>query len=69
KIIVGVGFIGWMLLFLVQAVWMANAPGEESGLDEYGCHFDKKTETYYCVTGQLAGRDFSNKEEMLKLVA
>src|ERR1700693_1890111 len=69
KIIVGVGFIGWMLLFLVQAVWMANAPGEEIGLDEYGCHYDKKTETYYCVTGPFAGRGFSSKQEMLRLAA
>ncbi|MBI3605203.1 MAG: hypothetical protein HY202_04150 [Nitrospirae bacterium] len=69
QIIVGVGFVGWMMLLLVQTVWLANAPGEESGLDEYGCHFDKKTETYYCVTGQLAGRKFSSKKEMLKHVA
>jgi len=69
KIIVGVGFIGWILLLLVQTVLLANIPGEESGLDEYGCHLDKKTGTYHCVTGQLAGRDFSNKEEMLKLAA
>ena len=68
-IIVGVGFIGWMLLFLVQTVLLANIPGEESGLDEYGCHFDEKTETYHCITGQLAGRDFSSKKQMLKLAA
>lgn len=69
KIIVGIGFIGWMLLFLVQTVWLANTPGEESGLDEYGCHLDKKTGIYHCVTGQLSGRDFSSKQEMLKLAA
>jgi hypothetical protein len=69
QIIVGVGFIGWMLLLLVHTVLLANVPGEESGLDEYGCHFDKKTEIYHCVTGQLAGRDFPSKKEMLKLAA
>ncbi len=69
KIIVGVGFIGWMLLLLVQTVLLTNIPGEESGLDEYGCHLDKKTGIYHCVAGQLAGRDFSSKKEMLKLAA
>ena len=68
-IIVGVGFIGWMVLFLVQTVWLSNFPGEESGLDEYGCHAEKKTGIYHCVTGQLAGKKFSSKEEMLKLAA
>lgn len=68
-IIVGVGFIGWMFLFLAQTVWLSNPPGEESGLDEYGCHFDKKKGIYHCVTGQLAGKDFPSKEEMLKLAA
>ncbi len=69
QIIVGVGFIGWMLLLLVHTVLLANVPGEESGLDEYGCHFDKKTKIYHCVTGQLAGRDFPSKKDMLKLAA
>ena len=68
-ILVGIGFIGWMLLLLVQAVYTSNAPGEESGLDEYGCHFDEKTGTYHCITGRLAGKDFSSKEEMLKRAA
>ena len=67
-IIVGVGFIGWMLLLLAN-VLLTNIPGEEIGLDEYGCHFDEKTEIYHCITGQLAGRDFSSKKQMLKLAA
>jgi hypothetical protein len=69
KIIIGVGFIGWMFLFLVQTVFLTNIPGEESGLDEFGCHFDKETGIYHCLTGPFAGKDFKNKEEMLKLAA
>ena len=69
KIIIGVGFIGWMFLLLVHTVLSGNTPGQESGLDEHGCYLDQKTGIYHCVTGRLAGREFSSKKEMLKLAA
>ncbi len=70
KVIIGMGFFGWMMLLLVQAVWLDGSPViKKSSLDEYGCHYSKKHGGYHCVTGQFAGKIFSTKEEMLKRAA
>ncbi|MBI3352952.1 MAG: hypothetical protein HY036_10290 [Nitrospirae bacterium] len=69
KIIIGVGFLGWMMLLLVQAVWLDGSPVLRSSLDEYGCHYNKKHGGYHCVTGPFARKTFASKEEMLKLAA
>jgi streptogramin lyase len=69
KIIVGVGFLGWMGLLITYGVLLTEPPAEKSKLDEYGCHFSKIDGGYSCITGQFAGRTFADKKEMLKLAA
>jgi secreted PhoX family phosphatase len=69
KVIVAFGFVGWMMLLLVQAVWLDSSAVAKNGLDEYGGHYSKKHGGYHCVTGRFAGKSFANKEEMLKLAA
>jgi hypothetical protein len=69
KFIVGIGFIGWMMILFVQAVWLDGFPVAKSGLDEDGCHYSKKHGGYHCVTGRFCGKIFTGKEEMLKLAA
>lgn len=39
------------------------------GRDRYGCHHDRRAGVYHCHKGTFAGRRFSSKEEMLKLLA
>jgi hypothetical protein len=69
KIIVGVGFLGWMGLLIAYGISLTEPPTEKSDLDEYGCHFSKIDGGYSCITGQFAGRTFADKKEMLKLAA
>ena len=42
---------------------MAQAHG--GGLDAQGCHHNKKLGGYHCHKGQLAGQEFSSKDEAL----
>ncbi|MFI5304251.1 MAG: hypothetical protein ACHQYP_05575 [Nitrospiria bacterium] len=69
KVLVGIGFVGWMMLLFVQAVWLDSSGVAKNGLDEYGGHYSKKHGGYHCVTGRFAGKSFASKEEMLKLAA
>ena len=69
KVILGIGFAGWMMLILVQVVWLDRLPLRKSGLDEYGGHYSKKHGGYHCVTGRFAGKIFQTRADMLKKVA
>ena len=35
--------------------------GHEGGLDELGCHYDRRERNYHCHGGPLAGRAFQSK--------
>jgi hypothetical protein len=49
--------------FLVLTPLLAHSHG--GGLDAYGCHNDRKHGGYHCHRGQLAGKSFASKQDML----
>ena len=57
----------WILLpvsFLALTPVLAYSHG--GGLDAYGCHNDRKHGVYHCHQGQLAGKAFASKQDMLR---
>ena len=52
---------------LVMCLMLAIvAKGHGGGLDELGCHADKRKDNYHCHRGPLAGRTFRSKAEAEK---
>jgi hypothetical protein len=54
-----------ILVYAVAACLMlaVGAKGHGGGLDELGCHNDKRLDNYHCHRGPLAGRTFRSKAE------
>ena len=55
------GFSAFLLLLVSTT---ASAHG--GGLDQYGCHHDRKVGGYHCHRGPLAGESFASQAEMLE---
>ena len=52
-------------LGLTLAVLSSGARAHPGGVDECGCHHDRKRGDYVCHWGQFAEKRFRNKREML----
>jgi len=52
-----------VLLYAIVACLMLAiaAKGHGGGLDELGCHDDKRSDNYHCHRGPLAGQTFRSK--------
>jgi hypothetical protein len=48
---------------LACLMFAVAASAHEGGLDELGCHYDKRAGNYHCHRGPLAGRAFRSKAE------
>ena len=55
------------ILFSLSGVLMSAeaAHAHGGGLDEHGCHHDRKQGGYHCHQGTFAGQSFASKSEML----
>jgi hypothetical protein len=55
------------ILFSLSAVLVSAGPvhAHGGGLDEHGCHHDRKLGGYHCHHGTFAGHSFASKSEML----
>lgn len=56
----------WLLLLTFVFPAICNAHG--GGLDAYGCHHNRKYGGYHCHRGEMAGRSFASKAEMLQVL-
>lgn len=52
----------FVLCFILLPNFVTAHPG---GLDDFGCHHDKKRGGYHCHRGDLSGRAFTSKSEAL----
>ena len=53
-------------LFLASVaclMFAVAASGHEGGLDELGCHNDRRERNYHCHRGPLTGRTFRSKAQ------
>jgi len=55
-----------LVVLLVLGVRPGVAVAHWGGLDRYGCHTDRKAETYHCHVGRFAGQSFASKDAMLR---
>ena len=55
-----------LFVLLVLGVRPGVAVAHWGGLDRYGCHTDRKAETYHCHVGRFAGQSFASKDAMLR---
>ena len=51
--------------FAALAASLSPVSAHGGGLDDYGCHNDRKAGTYHCHRGACAGKTFSSQKEML----
>ena len=58
--------ITMLFVLLVLGVRPGVAVAHWGGLDRYGCHTDRKAETYHCHVGRFAGQSFASKDAMLR---
>ena len=47
------------------ALTAVTAHAHGGGLDEHGCHHDRKNGGYHCYQGAFAGLTFASKQDML----
>ena len=55
-----------IILGIALATAARRAAGHGGGLDQRGCHRDRKNGGYHCHKGELAGQSFPSKEATQK---
>jgi hypothetical protein len=51
-----------------MCIFYASAFAHGGGLDQMGCHHDRKRGGYHCHRGPLAGYGFSSKNDALRVL-
>jgi hypothetical protein len=57
-----------LLIFLWSVSLSSTAWSHSGGIDEFGCHHDRKHGGYHCHHGPFAGQTFKSRAEMVRLL-
>jgi hypothetical protein len=59
--------VRWLAIVLaVLGLAPVEASAHGGGLDQLGCHHDRRRGGYHCHRGPLAGRSFATKDDALR---
>jgi len=56
----------YLLVVFSLTAFSTSVFAHGGGIDQYGCHHNKKKGGYHCHQQEFSGKSFKSKDEMLK---